>query len=167
MVELCLPPLVDALAELVSTPPHDLALALSISSALLNITKNCISWVEFQELLSDRLLRQLVAVCVMSCDVIGPLLENIVTIVSLFTQAVEERYREYWWSQYLLEFQFYVMFRLSQSLTLWLVKVLVTGEVSVKESVLPLPPLTLTSPSTQSQLISLLTAVLGAADKLV
>ena len=88
MVGLCLPPLVDLLAELMAAPSPDLTLALSVSSALLNITRSCISWVEFRELLGDRLLRQLVAVCVMSCDVISPLLENIVTIVSLYAQAV-------------------------------------------------------------------------------
>ena len=167
MVELCLPPFVDVLAELMSTPSHDLVLALSISSALLNITRSCISWVEFQEILSDRLLRQLVAVCVMSCDVIGPLLENVVTVVSLFTQAVEERCSARM-LMVTLSVEFHLcVHRLSQGLLGWLVKVLVTGELSVRESVLPLPPLSLTAPPTQSQLISLLTAVLGAADKLV
>ena len=63
--------------------------------------------------------------------------------------------------------KFSSVFRLSQSLLTWLVKVLVTGELSVSESVLPLPPLSLTTPPTQSQLISFLTAVLGAADKQV
>ena len=94
MVELCLPPLVDVLAGFLSAPSPDLTLVSSISSALLKITRNCISWVEFRELLSNRLLQQLVAICVMSCDVISPLLENIVAIVSLFTQAVDERFSD-------------------------------------------------------------------------
>lgn len=51
------------------------------------------------------------------------------------------------------------------SLLVWLVRVLVNGEVAVSEASSPLPPLDQSAPPTHSRLLALLTAVLGAATK--
>lgn len=90
VMELVVPPLVELFTQLIRCPSPDVQFTLSISSVLLSITQSCISWVEFRRLFSDGLLRQLVVVCVTCDDVISPLLDNVVTIVSLFTQAADE-----------------------------------------------------------------------------
>ena len=91
LLELGGPFLVEQFGHLFKAPTPDIQLASSISSALVHITRTCIAWEMYQNLLSGGLLQQLVAVCVMSCDVISPVLENIAIILSLFTQAADER----------------------------------------------------------------------------
>jgi hypothetical protein len=50
---------------------------------------------------------------------------------------------------------------------MWLLGVLVSGAVSVSEGFSPLPPLSLSTPLAHSQLIALISAVMGAATKSV
>ena len=90
LLELGVPSLVEQFGRLLQVPPN-IQLASSISSALVHITRTCIGWELCQALLSGGLLQRLVAVCVMSHDVISSMLENIATILSLFTQVADER----------------------------------------------------------------------------
>ena len=87
-MELTLPALVEQFGRLLRLDVH---LASSITSALVRIANSCLSWEECQMLLADSLLQKMVAACVMSRDVIAPVLEHVVTILSLFTQVVNER----------------------------------------------------------------------------
>lgn len=91
LLELVVPSLVEQFGHLLQVPSPNIQLASSISSALVDITRTCISWELCQTLLSGGLLQRLVAACVRSCDVISPMLENISTILSLFTQVADER----------------------------------------------------------------------------
>ena len=92
LLELGVPSLIEQFGHLLKapTPPH-IHLASSVSSALVHVTRTCIGWEICQTLLSGGLLQRLVAVCVMSRDVISPMLENIAIILSLFTQTADER----------------------------------------------------------------------------
>ena len=91
LLELAVPSLVEQFGQLLGAPSPNIKLASSISSALVHITRTCIGWELCQTLLSGGLLQRLVAVCVMSCDVISPMLENIALILSFFTQSADER----------------------------------------------------------------------------
>ena len=95
LLELGLPSLVEHFGRLLGAPSPpasiQLQLASSISSALVHITRACMGWELCQTLLSGGLLRRIVAVCVMSCDIISPMLENVDIILSLFVQTANER----------------------------------------------------------------------------
>lgn len=91
-LELSIPPLVERFSQLLQIPPPDVQLASCISSALVNITRTCIGWEVYQKLLNGEILKQLVVVCVMSCDIIAPILENMATVLSFFAQAADEGY---------------------------------------------------------------------------
>ena len=90
ILELCVPSLVQQFGHQLKTSSN-IQLASGLSSALVDITRTCIGWELYQSLLSGGLLQQLVAVCVTSCDIINPVLENIANILSLLTQAADER----------------------------------------------------------------------------
>ena len=92
LLEQAVPRLVEWFNQLLRSPsPSGTQLTTCISLALVDITKACLCWSEYQKLLSEGLLRQLVAVCVMSRDVIEPVLDNIATILSLYTQQADDR----------------------------------------------------------------------------
>ena len=91
LLELGVPSLVEQFGHLLKAPSPNIQLASSISSALVHITRMCMGWEVCQTLLSGGLLQRLVAVCVMSCDVISPMLENITIVLSFFTQTADER----------------------------------------------------------------------------
>ena len=94
LLELGLPSLVEHFGRLLGAPSPasiQLQLASSISSALVHIARACVGWELCQTLLSGGLLRRIVAVCVISCDIISPMLENVAIILSLFVQIANER----------------------------------------------------------------------------
>lgn len=92
LLELGVPSLIEQLGHLLVAPsPPSVQLASSYGSALVHITRMCIAWELCQALLSGGLLQRLLAVCVTSCDVISPMLENIAIVLSLFTQTANER----------------------------------------------------------------------------
>ena len=84
------PPLVEEFGRLLQ-PPCNLQLASAISLALVCTTQTCVDWELYQTLLSEGLIQKLVAKCVMSCDVISPVLNDIATVMSLYTQVADER----------------------------------------------------------------------------
>ena len=95
LLELGLPSLVEHFGHLLGapSPPASIQLQLvsSISSALVHIARACMGWELCQTLLSEGLLQRIVAVCVTSCDIISPMLENVAIILSLFVQTANER----------------------------------------------------------------------------
>jgi hypothetical protein len=99
LLELGVPSLVEHFGRLLGAPsplpPPGVQLASSISLALVHIARECVGWEVCQALLSGGLLQRLVAVCVMSRDVISPMLENVAIVLSLFTQTANERYVPY------------------------------------------------------------------------
>ena len=88
LLELSVPALVERFCRVLRS---DTQLASAIASALVTVTQTCVSWENYQRLLSNGLLQQLVAECVMSCDIIASVLESIVAILSLFTQSSDDR----------------------------------------------------------------------------
>lgn len=60
-----------------------------------------------------------------------------------------------------------IFFSSCGSLLAWLIGVLVNGAESVSEGSSPLPLLSVSTPPTHSQLIALISAVMGAATKIV
>ena len=91
LLERAVPRLVEWFDQLLRSPsPSSTQLTTCISLALVNVTKACLCWSEYQRLLKEGLLRQLVAVCVMSRDVIEPVLDNVATILSLYTQPADD-----------------------------------------------------------------------------
>ena len=92
LLEQAVPRLVEWFDQLQRSPsPSSTQLTTCISLALVDITKACLCWSEYQKLLKDGLLWQLVAVCVMSRDVVELVLDNIATILSLYTQQADDR----------------------------------------------------------------------------
>ena len=93
LLELGLPSLVEHFGHLLGapSPPASIQLASSISSALVHITRACMGWELCQTLLSGGLLRRMVAICVISRDIISPMLENVAIVLSLFVQTTNER----------------------------------------------------------------------------
>ena len=92
LLEEALPRLVEWFGQLQRCPVPSTQLASCVCLALVDITRRCICWEECQKLLAEGLLQELVAISVMSRDTIDPVLENVATILSLYTQTASDRY---------------------------------------------------------------------------